>query len=165
VSANPFEPSEIIEQLKQQLDLTERQLGTTKQRLQYAELKIQVLEERLRLKRIQMYGPGSEKLSNEQLELLELEPGVSTAEVQAESAREPVRPAEKRVRQHPGRQTLPKEAKRSPSQHRSDSGRPLTAEMKQVLSPVMKVSRSYTFGGNISKTTTQCRGAPLWSRC
>ena len=47
-----------------------------------------------------------------------------------------------------------KEAKRSPSQHRSDSGRPLTAEMKQVLSPVMKVSGSYTFGVNISKTTT-----------
>jgi len=113
VSANPSEPSgEIIEQLKQQLDLTERQLGTTKQRLQYAELKIQVLEERLRLKRIQMYGPGSEKLSNEQLELLELEPGVSTAEVQAESAREPVQPAEKRVRQHPGRQTLPAELPR-----------------------------------------------------
>src|SRR5258708_30733991 len=92
----------------------ERQLGTTKQRLQYAELKIQVLEERLRLKRIQMYGPGSEKLSNEQLELLKLEPGVSTAEVQAESAREPVpvRPAEKRVRQHPGRQALPAELPR-----------------------------------------------------
>jgi hypothetical protein len=88
VSANPSEPpGEIIEQLKQQLDLTERQLGTTKQRLQYAELKIQVLEERLRQKRIQMYGPGSEKLSNEQLELLELEPGVSTAEVQAEVPR------------------------------------------------------------------------------
>ncbi len=49
--------------------------------LQYAELKIRVLEERLRLKRIQMYGPGSEKLTNEQLELLELEPGVSAAEV------------------------------------------------------------------------------------
>ncbi len=115
MSANPSEPSgEIIEQLKQQLDLTERQLGTTKQRLQYAELKIQVLEERLRLKRIQMYGPGSEKLTNEQLELLELEPGVSTAEVQAESAREPVpvRPTEKRVRQHPGRQALPAELPR-----------------------------------------------------
>jgi len=82
--------------------------------LQYAELKIQVLEERLRLKRIQMYGPGSEKLTNEQLELLELEPGVSTAEVQAESAREPVpgRAAEKRVRQHPGRQALPAELPR-----------------------------------------------------
>jgi len=61
-----------------------------------------------------MYGPGSEKLTNEQLELLELEPGVSTAEVQAESAREPVpgRAAEKRVHQHPGRQALPAELPR-----------------------------------------------------
>src|SRR5260370_18895597 len=82
--------------------------------LQYAELKIQVLEERMRLRRIQIYGPGSEKLTNEQLELLGLEPGVSIGEVQAESAREPVpvRPAEKRVRQHPGRQALPAELPR-----------------------------------------------------
>jgi transposase len=42
------------------------------------------LEERLRLVRIEKYGPGSEKLSDAQLELLELEPGVSSAEVQAE---------------------------------------------------------------------------------
>jgi len=33
-------------------------LDSYQNRLQYAELKIQVLEERLRLKRIQMYGPG-----------------------------------------------------------------------------------------------------------
>ena len=42
-------------------------------------------EERLRLVRIEKYGPGSEKLSEAQLELLELEPGVSSAEVEAES--------------------------------------------------------------------------------
>ena len=59
-------------------------------KLQYAELKIQVLEERLRRKLIEKYGPGSEKLSAVQLELLELEPGVSSVEVQAESEREPV---------------------------------------------------------------------------
>ena len=46
------------------------------------------MEERLRLVRIEKYGPGSEKLSEAQLELLELEPGVSSAEVQAESERE-----------------------------------------------------------------------------
>jgi hypothetical protein len=45
------------------------------------------LEERLRLARIENYGPGSEKLSDDQLELLELEPGVSSVEVQAESQR------------------------------------------------------------------------------
>lgn len=100
--------TEIIEQLKQKLDSTERQLGTTEQRLQYAELKIQVLEERLRLQRIAKYGPGSEKLTNQQLELLELEPGVSQAEVAAESEREALPcSSPKKKRKHPGRQTLP----------------------------------------------------------
>jgi hypothetical protein len=42
--------------------------------LQYARLKIQVLEERLRKMRIAKYGPGSEKLSDLQLDLLDLEP-------------------------------------------------------------------------------------------
>lgn len=92
--------SEIIEQLK-------RQLGATEQRLQYAELKICVLEERLRQHRIAKYGPGSEKLSNEQLELLELEPGVGGAEVEAESQRESPASSGKPRRKHPGRQTLP----------------------------------------------------------
>src|SRR5260370_31487498 len=76
-------------------------------KLQYAELKIRVLEERLRLVRIAKYGPGSEKLSDSQLELLELEPGVSSAEVQAESERPPVQPSPKTKRHHPGRQELP----------------------------------------------------------
>jgi transposase len=84
---------EIIEQLKN--------------RLQYAELKIRVLEERLRLVRIAKYGSGSERLSDTQLELLELEPGVSSLEVQAEGERLVVRPSAKRVRHHPGRQELP----------------------------------------------------------
>src|SRR5258708_21212336 len=117
MSGNPSEPplGELLEKLKS--ELPEPLFATVSKKflaLQYAELKIQVLEERLRLKRIQMYGPGSEKLTNEQLELLELEPGVSTAEVQAESLREPVpvRPAEKRVRRHPGRQALPAELPR-----------------------------------------------------
>src|SRR5260370_40195272 len=109
VSANPSEPAfdELLEQLKS--ELPEPLFATVSKKflaLQYAELKIQVLEERLRLKRIQMDGPGSEKLTNEQLELLELEPGVSSAAVQAECWREPVplRQEEKRDRKQPGRQ-------------------------------------------------------------
>src|SRR5258706_13806856 len=103
----PFD--ELLEQLKN--ELPEPLFATVSKKflaLQYAKLKNQVREERLRLKRIQMYGPGSEKLSNEQLELLELEPGVSTTEVQAESAREPVpvRPTEKRYGLHRGGQAL-----------------------------------------------------------
>lgn len=82
-----------------------------KRQLQFAYLKIQLLEERLRLQRIQKYGPAGEKLTNAQLELLEEEPGVSNLEVAAESAREPLPPAAplqpKRTRKHPGRQALP----------------------------------------------------------
>jgi transposase len=84
-----------------------------KRQLHWAHLKIQVLEERLRWQRIQKYGPASEKLSDAQLELLELEPGVSNLEVRVESAREPLprgpegTPRTQRQRPHPGRQELP----------------------------------------------------------
>jgi hypothetical protein len=60
------------------------------------------LEERLRLVQIEKYGPGSEKLSDAQLELLELEPGVSSAEVEAESQREQLQLPLKAARKHPG---------------------------------------------------------------
>jgi transposase len=85
------------------------QIVHPQQRLVWAELKIQVVEERLRLERIKKYGPGSEKLSDAQLELLELEPGVSNAEAEAESKREPLPGPEKQQkrRKHPGRQELP----------------------------------------------------------
>lgn len=90
------------------------QIIQLQKKLAWAELKIQVLEERLRLQRIKKYGPGSERLSSEQLELLELEPGVSNAEVQAESERAPLpSPAKKsKPRPHPGRQELPAELPR-----------------------------------------------------
>jgi transposase len=82
-----------------------------KRQLQFAYLKIQLLEERLRLERIRKYGPASEKLNNAQLELLEEEPGVSTLEVVSESERDPLPAAaplqSRRKRQHPGRQALP----------------------------------------------------------
>ena len=86
------------------------QIVHLQQELAWAKLKIQVLEERLRLERIKKYGPGSEKLSDAQLRLLDLEPGVSDAEVQAESEREalpatPQKPSKRR--KHPGRQELP----------------------------------------------------------
>lgn len=89
------------------------------QKLQFAELRVLQLEEQLRLRRIEKYGAGSEKLSNLQLEFLEREPGVSRAEVQAESER-PVLESdatdilirEHKRRKHPGRQTLPPELPR-----------------------------------------------------
>jgi transposase len=85
------------------------QIVDLRKELAWAKLKIQVLEEQLRLQRIKKYGPGSEKLSDAQLQLLEFEPGVSNAEVQAESEREPLSAPVKqqRSRKHPGRQELP----------------------------------------------------------
>jgi transposase len=50
---------------------------------------------------------SGERSVQQQLELLELEPGVSTVEVQAESERPSVQPSTKTRRQHPGRQELP----------------------------------------------------------
>jgi transposase len=88
-----------------------QQIVELKKELQWAYLKIQLLEQRLRLERIRKYGPASEKLSNAQLELLELEPGVSSAEVEAESQRQPL-PTRKSSRPHPGRQELPAELPR-----------------------------------------------------
>ena len=97
-SSSPLSEAEQIIQLQKKLD--------------WAELRIRVLEEKLRWQRIQKYGPGSEKLSSEQLQLLELEPGVSNVEVQAESQREPLPPSTKKKRKHPGRQELPAELPR-----------------------------------------------------
>src|SRR5882757_8741385 len=82
-------------------------LSIDRDRLRFAEYKVRVLEERLRLVRIDKYGLGSEKLSDAQLELLELEPGVSSAEVKAESERDQLKLPLKPRRNHPGRQELP----------------------------------------------------------
>jgi transposase len=116
-------PAELLAQLKEQLPEAlfaflsgtvasyEKQFDTTRSELEYARLKIQVLEEHLRRRRIAQYGPGSEKLSDLQLQLLDEEPGVSREEVAAESQREALPAAseeKKRERRlHPGRQTLP----------------------------------------------------------
>src|SRR5258708_26161516 len=129
--AVPCSPAELLEQLKEQLPqalfatLSDRvatyqeqfgaaskQLDTTRSELEYARLKIQVLEEHLRLRRIAKDGPGSEKLSDLQLQLLEEEPGGSGQEVAAESGREPLPAAgddekKKKPRSHPCRLTLP----------------------------------------------------------
>ena len=106
--------SDLLEQLQAQLPeslfaTVSGKLNAYANELAYSKLKIQVLEEKLRLQRIAKYGPGSEKLSNLQLELLEFEPGVSNTEVAAESERDALPPTaeKKKRRKHPGRQTLP----------------------------------------------------------
>ena len=104
--------AKIIAQLEEQLAAKDQQLARKDQALALAEVKIKLLEERLRLDRIARYGKRSETLSDLQLQLLDLEPGVSSEEVEAESEREPLKapPAagqdlpDKPRRKHPGRQ-------------------------------------------------------------
>ncbi len=52
-------------------------IAQLKSKLQYAELRIRLLEERLRLMRIEKYGAGGERLSQAQMQLFEQAPVVS----------------------------------------------------------------------------------------
>ena len=83
-------------------------IAMLERQLQWAQLKIQSLEERWRQHLIRLYGPKSETLSDLQLALLEEEPSVTRDEVDAESGREQLPPQPPRERQpHPGRKPLP----------------------------------------------------------
>jgi hypothetical protein len=73
-------PAEVIEQLTHTWRKQTEALAQSQK-------ENRLLRELLRLMRVEKYGPASERLSDEQLELLEQEPGVSQAEVQAESER------------------------------------------------------------------------------
>ena len=123
--------------------------------LQHALLKNQVLEERLRLARIAKYGKASEKLSDLQLNLLELEPGVSSEEVEAESQREPLVTPPDALQE----QSTPKATRKHPSNvrrcpriclasKRSSSARPISASAadaaKRLRSSVMKSVKCLT---------------------
>ena len=82
-------------------------IAQLRSRLQYAELKIRVLEEQLRLMRIEKYGAGGEKLSHAQMELFALVPVVSEMIEQAENEPALVRRSTNRPSKRPGRQELP----------------------------------------------------------
>jgi transposase len=112
-SAPSSSHAELLEHLKTQLAaplfaMVSGKLNAYESNLLHARLLIQALEDKLRLQRIAKYGPGSEKLTSLQLELLEFEPGVSDMEVAAEGERDamPATP-DKKKRKHPGRQRLP----------------------------------------------------------
>lgn len=78
-----------------------------KSKPQYAELRIRVLEERLRLMWIERYGAGGEKLSQAQMQLFELEPVVSEMIEHAGREHGPLHRSTKKSGKHPGRQELP----------------------------------------------------------
>ena len=88
--------------------MASRRLNAYAHELAYSKLKIEVLEERLRLQRIEKYGPSSEKLRS-------FQPGAAGTRARPHPSRRGCReptpsPAaghERKKRPHPGRQTLP----------------------------------------------------------
>ena len=102
--------AELLEELRKRLpEQLFEQLTTG---VRSVELENRYLRELLRLERIAKYGPASERLSDEQLELLEQEPGVSATELKAESERAQLQLPLRRPKQTPARQSLPAELPR-----------------------------------------------------
>ena len=111
----------VLEQLKEKVEAKDRIIAEKDQALSAAEAIIQQLKEALRAERVARYGQRSEKLSDLQLQLLDLEPGVSSDEIEREVASGPLpecpgntqenrTPTEKQQRarrNHPGRNELP----------------------------------------------------------
>jgi transposase len=83
------------------------QIAELREALRAAEAENRLLREMLRLRRIERYGPASERLSDTQLELLETEPSVRQEEVEQEGERPPPPKDTKPRRPHPGRAPLP----------------------------------------------------------
>jgi transposase len=109
----------IIAQLKEQLEEKDKTLAARDQVIAVSAMKIQKLEEALRLERIKKYGSRSEKLSDLQLQLLDLEPAVSSDEVEAESHRDPLG-EEARQEQRTSSTDEQQKKKRKPHQGRNE---------------------------------------------
>jgi len=110
----------VMEQLKEQVEAKNRVIAAKDQIIALSALKIQKLEEALRMERIKKYGTQSEKLSDLQLELLDREPAVSSDEIETEAASGPLPVQEKddeaaprcQRKPHPGRNQLPSHLER-----------------------------------------------------
>ncbi len=115
--SNAAHPENQSAQDRQTIAALEAKLNATLRELNWAQLKIESLEEKLRQQLIARFGPRSEHLTNLQLMLLNEEPSVTLDEVTAEAAREPLAEApattevaahqRQKRRPHPGRQELP----------------------------------------------------------
>ncbi len=107
----------IIAQLQQQLEAKDQQIMRGQQVLATTEMLVLKLKEELRLERIRKYGKRSEKLSDLQLQMLDLEPAVSSEEIESEINSGPLpdtaqnstedNKQQRKRKHHPGRNELP----------------------------------------------------------
>ena len=159
------DPQLRIAQLESELTSAQGQLKSKQNELNWAYLKIQILEEKLRLKRIQVLGPHSEALNDLQLALLaDEEPGVTSDEVAAEAKRQPItrQPARER-KPHPGREKLPEHLQRvekiipCPEQTCANCGKQ-TAVIGYDQSEQLEVEPAQYFVRVIKREKRACRG-------
>ena len=99
-------PSINLESLPKEAMLLIETLAERAQEADRLEKENRLLREMLRLERLKKYGPKGEKLSEEQIELMEFEPGVHAQELDKEAE---VSARRKRLakREHAGRNALP----------------------------------------------------------
>ena len=86
---NAATPSPCPEQLSQELAAALLQVSQLKEHILWQNKRYALMEEKLRLVLLKKYGASAERLSPEQLNLLELEPGVCAEEVAGEAASAP----------------------------------------------------------------------------
>lgn len=105
----------LLEEIPVKMRSSVEELLRRSQRLEHVEMENDLLRQRMRLLLLKRYGCKNESLSEGQLELLELEPGVSAPEVEKESAL-PAKEKELRRKKpdlkHPGREKLPEHLER-----------------------------------------------------
>ena len=111
----PPELKEIFVQLSQDHQRITQDHQKVLEDYQRVQFENKLLREKLRALLIKKYGPSSEKLSDNQLQLLEQEISVCAAEVEQEAtqAQAPAAPPVRRAkRKHPGREELPRHLER-----------------------------------------------------
>jgi transposase len=104
--------AELLQHLPEEFRATvERELLRLEADKKRLETENKLLREQIRLALIEKYGPKSEQLTDKQLDFLEKEPGVSSAEVESEAQcsdeEKKVLERQRAPRNHPGRAELP----------------------------------------------------------
>jgi hypothetical protein len=132
----------------------------SKERIARLELELKLREEQLRLARLEKYGPKGEQLSQDQVLLLDLEPGVQAEEVAKEAA---LPEAEKRLKGSPA-----KTQRTGPRYSKAHPGRiPLPAHLprREVIIPCEEGAGGVLVGYEVRGSKKESSSKPTKPGC
>ena len=132
----------------------------SKERIARLELELKLREEQLRLARLEKYGPKGEQLSQDQVLLLDLEPGVQAEEVAKEAA---LPEAEKRLKGSPA-----KTQRTGPRYSKAHPGRiPLPAHLprREVIIPCEEGAGGELVGYEVRGSKKESSSKPTKPGC